>query len=358
VTFHVREKDGKPRRNRDGSLSILTLVRVPKFKRVSQTFKTQQEAEAWAVPLVKELTDQGRRGVRPDLPSLTIGALTKEYFDDPGIEALKSSNGYAARAKFWIENYGPTKVLDFGVSSLRDARDKLKTGERRKQRSAASINRHLSVMRGIWNWGRSAGWIPLERHWPTRLLLPEPAGRNRFLNSTELDGLLKAAEADPLMKAAILVSVATGLRQGELLRLKWTDVDFENGWVTIHVSKNKTPRRVHLTSQAAAALKALQPAKDGGPIWVFVLDSGQPLKQSYLEVRWRRIRAAAGLVDFRWHDLRHSCASYLAQNGATLLEIGSVLGHKSPNMTMRYAHLIQGAAVTGHSALDDMLKGK
>jgi integrase len=90
----------------------------------------------------------------------------------------------------------------------------------------------------------------------------------------------------------------------------------------------------------------------------FVNAAGKPLKKSWLEVRWRKVRDAAGLEDFHWHDLRHSCASFLAQKGASLLEIGSVLGHKSPSMTMRYAHLVQGAPVRGHAELDALLRGK
>ena len=72
---------------------------------------------------------------------------------------------------------------------------------------------------------------------------------------------------------------------------------------------------------------------------------------------WFTVREA-GIVDFHWHDLRHTCASYLAQNGATLLEIADVLGHKTMQMVKRYAHLVQGAPVKGHAALDEMLKGK
>jgi site-specific recombinase XerD len=85
-------------------------------------------------------------------------------------------------------------------------------------------------------------------------------------------------------------------------------------------------------------------------------DMGQPVTKEWLEYRWRLIRAAAGLHDFRWHDMRHSCASFLAQQGATLLEIGSVLGHRSPSVTQRYAHLVQGAPVTGHAQLDKKLQ--
>jgi integrase len=353
VTFYK-----KPRKNRDGSPSILTLVRVPRFKRFSKTFKTQQEAEAWALPLAKELAEQGTRGARPSLPTLTITQLINQYLDDPKTEELKSYEDYADRANWWKVNYGWVKVLDFDVPLLYEARDSLRSSGRHKVRSAATVNRHLAVMRLIWNWGRSAGWLPQDRHWPTKLHMKEPAGRTRFLSSDELSGLLKAAEVDPTIRAAILVSIATGVRQGELLRFKWADIDFTSARVTILETKNATPRRVHLTSQAVAALEKLKAAKVVSPTSVFLLDDGKPMQQAQLEMRWRRIRTAAALEDFRWHDLRHTCASILAQNGATLLEIGSVLGHKSPSMTMRYAHLVQGAPVKGHAALDDMLKGK
>jgi integrase len=359
ITYHTRlGANGKPRKNRDGSISILTLVRVPKFKRISRTFKTQEDAEAWAVPLVKELTEQGKRGARPQLSALTIGDLLTYYVDDPTVKALRGYGYYCDLANWWKLHYAPTKVLDFGVSLLHEARDKLKAGRNGRVWAPATVNRHLSLMRGAWNWGKSAGWIPLERAWPSKLLLPEPAGRTRFLNPHELQALLAAADRDRVMKTAILVSIATGLRQGELLRLKWSDIDLARGRVTIMQTKNGTPRQVHLTTAAVAALQGLRLATVVGPSNVFLAKDGGPLTKSGLEGRWKLIRAKAELQNFHWHDLRHSCASILAQNGATLLEIGSVLGHKSPSMTMRYVHLIQGAPVTGHAALDAMLRGK
>ena len=333
ATFHTRlAPNGKPRRNRDGSLSILALVRVPKFKPVSRTFKTQEEAEAWAIPRAQELIAQRKQGsVRPSLSTLTVAQLINQYLDDPRTEALGSYEDYADRAHWWRTHYGEVKVLDFGVAVLYEARDKLRSSGRRKARTAGTVNRHLSVMRLIWNWGRSAGWLPQERVWPTKLHLQEPAGRTRFLSLTELNALLKTAETDAVMRAAILASVATGVRQGELLRLKWADVDFAHGWITILETKTATPRRVHLTAQAVSALEGLKAAKVSSLVHVFLDRDGTALTQSKLEMYWRRIRAAAGLKDFRWHDLRHTCASILAQNGATLLEIGSVLGHKSPS---------------------------
>ena len=76
-----------------------------------------------------------------------------------------------------------------------------------------------------------------------------------------------------------------------------------------------------------------------------------------LDYQWRSVRTAAGLEDFLWHDFRHSCASFLAHKGAKPLKIGSVLGHRSAQVTLKYAHLVDGEAVTGHAALDSKLRG-
>jgi integrase len=216
-------------------------------------------------------------------------------------------------------------------------------------------------MRAVWGWGRRRRLLPqkVTDEWPAEdLMLDEPRGRVRFLSDSEIAALLKAAESDQVMRAAIKVSILTGLRQGELLRLTWGDVALEKRTVTVHESKNNERRAVYLSEEAVDALKAL-PVRGIGAKPVFVLDdSTTPLKKSLLEMRWNKIRTAAKLKDFRWHDLRHSCASLLAQGGASLLQIGSVLGHKSPSVTLRYAHLVAGAPVTGHDKLDAKLRGK
>jgi len=189
-------------------------------------------------------------------------------------------------------------------------------------------------------------------------MMKEPRGRVRFLSDDEINNVRNAAEPDPVMYAAILVSLSTGLRQGELLRLTWADVDLTGAKVTVRESKNDEQRAAHLTATAVTAVKALRALPVVSPVHVFVLSDGTPLKKSLLEMRWNKIRTAAKLKDFRWHDLRHSCASILLQSGATLAQVGSVLGHKSPAMSLRYAHLVQGAPVTGHDKLDEKLKGK
>jgi integrase len=124
------------------------------------------------------------------------------------------------------------------------------------------------------------------------------------------------------------------------------------------ISKNKKRRLVHLPVPAIEALKKLRRAAVVGQKIVFTRPNGEPADKSFLTFHWKVVRTAAGLVDFRWHDLRHSCASFLAQNGASLVEIGSVLGHSSPSITAKYSHLVAGRPVTGADKLAEKLGSK
>ena len=354
------------RKNGDGSTSVIAWVRIKPFKPASKAFANQAEARVWATGLEGELRKQRDHGeARKDLTSLTIKGLVDEFLADPETKQLKYFPDLETLLAWWVNHSGGEKALGFGTLKLREARDLLRNG-----RAAGTVNRYLSAMRSAWNWGRAAGLVPQEKVWPTRLLLTEPCERVRFLNDAELAAVLKAAEGhSPWMHAAVVLSLATGLRQGELLRLEWKDVDFEKKTVTVLISKNTKRRSVHLPDPAIDALKRLR--RDGvvNLKRIFFVDVRAKRRQEgtdskkktqekdHLSARWKKIRTTAGLNDFRWHDLRHSCASFLAQNGATLVEIGAVLGHSSPSITAKYSHLVAGKAVTGSAALAEKLRG-
>jgi integrase len=335
------------RRNSDGSRSIVAQVRITPFKPTSKAFSTRAEAKAWAESTERELRrnrDQGATEER--LTAMTVANLIAHYLADQETQAQRAYRDREALLTWWVNQYGAKKVLRFGVLDLRAAREKLRPG-----RAAATTNHYLRAMRACWNWGIASGYVPRDLHWPTRLLLREPAGRTRYLSDSELAKVLEIAKAhSPDMTAAILVSLATGVRQGELLRLTWGNVDFEHHQITVLLTKNGDARSVHLPSVAEAALQSLRPTGWKPADKVFHYGQGA------LIYRWKEIRAAAELEDFRWHDLRHSCASFLAQQGATLLQIGAILGHRSPSVTARYAHMVQGAAIPAHAGLDGKLR--
>jgi len=347
------------RDNANGSKSFVGQVRVAPFKPISKSFPTRAAAKDWADETRKSLESQRERGAdRTDLPSLTVKTLVDEFLADGETKALRYFSELERHCEWWVNEYGSTRVSDMGVLKLRAARDKLK-GSGDDVRAAGTVNRCLSGFRSCWNWGRAAGLIPQERVWPSRLLLTEPRGRTRYLTDDELSKVLEAAtQHSATMYAAIVVSLGTGMRQGELLRLEWKDIDFKANAARILETKNDQPRAVHLPAVATAAIKELRRGDVVNSRAIFLTVSGKPHNKDTLSGQWIAIRKTAGLENFRWHDLRHSCASFLAQKGATLLEIGSVLGHKSPSVTMRYSHLVAGAPVTGAAALDDKLRGK
>jgi integrase len=345
------------RTNADGSHAFVAQVRVQPFKPVAKSFEARGEARAWAEATARSLRSQRERGAdRSDLSALAVKTLIDEFRADDKVKQRRYFDDLELLLAWWSNEYGTERVADLGVLKLRAAREKLKRNGG-KPRANATVNRHLSAMRACWNWGRNAGLVPQERAWPSQLLLTEPRGRLRYLSDEELSAVLKAVEKDAPLRAAVVVSLATGVRKGELLRLRWQDVDFDRQRVRVLETKNDEPRAVHLPSVAVQALKALKRGHVIGQRHVFIGARGKPLTANSLSGKWKELRKAAGLRDFRWHDLRHSCASFLAQKGATLLEIGSVLGHRSPSVTLRYSHLVQGAPVTGHAALDEKLRG-
>ncbi len=342
------------RKNKDGTTSYLGVVRVTGFDPASKSFPTRPEAKRWADDLVKELGCQRERSEgRKNLTSLTIKGLIEEFLADTETKRLRYYPNLEALLAWWVNHCGGEKVLGFGTLKLREARTVLNNG-----RAAGTVNRYLSALRSCWNWGRAAQFVPADKVWPTRLLLTEPRERVRFLSDTELTTVIEKAKAyAPWMHAAVLVSLGTGIRRGELLRLEWKDIDFDRKTLTVLISKNTKRRAIHLPEPAIAALKALRKGGVVGQRHVFLDRSGAPADKNYLTAHWRNVRQAAGLVDFRWHDLRHSCASFLAAGGASLLEIGSVLGHSSPSITAKYSHLVAGKPVTGSEALAAKLSG-
>lgn len=341
-----------PRPNADGSMSYDAQLLVKPYPRIQQTFATIAEAVAWRSKTKAELKKQRQGGgARPELATLTLAGLNSEYLSDPEAKLLADYDDRERHLNWWSAQCGTTRVLDFGVFQARTARGALIPG-----RKNATVDRYIASERAAWNWGREAGLVPIDRAWPPGLMLREADARVRHLSDQELSAVLKAAKAhSPTMHAAIMVAIATGMRQGEMLRLVWPDVDFTHSTVRLLITKTGQARSVHLPSIAAQALKAVKAGTVVGAR-VFLYTDGTPLDQDRLNREWRKVRKAAGLDNFRWHDFRHSCASFLAQHGASLLQIGSVLGHQRAQTTLKYSHLVAGQAVTGHQQLDEKLR--
>ena len=161
-------------------------------------------------------------------------------------------------------------------------------------------------------------------------------GRERFLYDEEIRRLSARLTAHqerfPRQTAAIRLLLLTGCRKGEVLSLRWTD--YREGHLFLRDSKSG-PRTVWLSQPARDILDDLDRA---GP-WVFAAPRRtRPPEPDAFDGFWCRLRAEAGLTDVRLHDLRHTHASIALRQGVTVLAIGRLLGHASPETTLKYTH--------------------
>ena len=212
--------------------------------------------------------------------------------------------------------------------------------EPREPLTAKTINNALTIVRRMLVIARKRGLIQTvpEIDW-----LKVPPQEFDFLDFEEADRLLAAVDAE--WRTMVLVALRTGMRMGELIALRWQDVDLVAGKITVRQNAVKgkigTPksgkaREIALSNEAVAALKGHRHLR--GPLVFCTMDSHM-LK--YTELRhplWRACRKA-GLRMVQWHSLRHGFASHLVMRGVPLKAVQELLGHATIQMTMRYAHL-------------------
>jgi integrase len=204
-----------------------------------------------------------------------------------------------------------------------------------RARTPATVNRQKAALSSFFKHAIGAGHIkrnPVSGV-PAR---PEHNKRTRWLSDDERARLLDAAKSSawPMLYLLILAALMTGARKGELLSLRWEAIDFARRTVLLPCTKNGSPRTLTLPRPVIEEL--LRHRRAGG--LVFASDTN-PFRAASVDRSWTNALTAAGIEAFRFHDLRHSAASYLAMAGASLLEIGAVLGHRSTQTTLRYAHL-------------------
>lgn len=203
-----------------------------------------------------------------------------------------------------------------------------------------TVNRHHQALASVLSWAikkriAPKGWVSPCRSVEKRS--EAGSARTRFLSDAERTALLEAAKASswPKLYLLVLLALTTGARKGELTGLRWGSIDFASGIAHVARSKNGDAKALPLVP---AVVEELRKFKDRDDALVFgsTKTPGQPFN---FVGHWAEALKAAHIRGFRFHDLRHSCASHLAKHGATLLEIADVLGHRQLQMTRRYSHL-------------------
>ena len=321
-------------------------VRLRGLRPLTRTFPSLTLARRWGISTEHAaLTAQaGPEAVRHSLGDV-ITRYRREILPrkSPGTQ-----RNHAIHLTWWQTELGYLRLADMTPGRLVECREKLS-----QRRSAGTVNQYLLTL------GHALAVAVREWQWieasPMRAVskLRLPPGRTRYLSDDERQRLLVACQAssNPLLHIVVVLSLTTGCRKMELLTLTWGDVDLRRRWLTLRHTKNRMLRVVPLADPALTLLQ--DHAKVRRLDTQFIFPRGDGLKPVDLRYAFSKALQQAGITDFRWHDLRHSAASYLAMSGATLVDIATLLGHKSFSQTRRYTHLSQAhleAVVTKMSA--------
>ena len=271
---------------------------------------------------------------------LSLADLIDRYVTDV-LPQKRDTRNPARYLHWWREQLGAYPLADLTPPLLAEYRDKLAAGfPGDTPRAPATVVRYLAALSHCLTIAvKEYQWLedsPLRK-----VSKPsEPRGRVRFLSDDERAALLSACEqsTNPYLLPVVVIALSTGMRAGEIMNLEWRDVDLARGWLILRETKNSDMRGVPLTGRALELMKeyARTRRRLDTPL---LFSSANPSKPVNLRQPWEKALKQAGIEDFRFHDLRHSAASYLAMNGASLNEIAAVLGHRTLAMVQRYAHL-------------------
>jgi len=259
---------------------------------------------------------------------IRFGDFADEYleiYSKPNITSWKSD----------LHNFNCIKAFFGGrylheITSLLVEKFKI---ERAKEVKPATVNRALARLKSMFNkaidWGKFSGVNPVKS---VKFFLEENQ-RTRYLEKEEIVKFLKYCEGN--IKPIAIVALNTGMRKSEILNLKWHDVDFKRGIIYLLRTKNNEKREIPMNDAVMTAF--IQVKKHPESPYIFCGKDGKPFQN--IRKSFFTALKKAGIINFHFHDLRHTFASQLVMSGVDLNTVRELLGHKSLEMTLRYSHL-------------------
>ena len=297
----------------------------------SKTFRRRTDAKAWSIRFILEREELEATGQKTC--NVTFSELCHEY-----INAWTGRDHDRVRMVLvWETTFRDRLLSDITQEIIR------KHLKPKKQQAPSTYNKHRNLLIALFKFaieqhnddenprnyvGRNpASDIPA---------LPADNKRVRYLSDQEKPKLLKACKAiGGKFYLCVLMALTTGMRKGELMSLRWSDIDFDRGLAMLELTKNGSRRHTPIPD---IILDKLREVRGIGKGLVFPAPHDSTVPITYTR-QWHAVLKASGIQDFRWHDMRHDVASTLARDGKTLKEIAEILGHKSLASTDRYTHL-------------------
>jgi integrase len=346
------------RRSEDGTVSHRVKVRLKGHGTETATFARLTDAKRWA-QATEVAIREGRYFKTAEAKRHTLADLVDRYVREVLPHKPKNSANTDRQLVWWKSKLGQYTLDEITAARIVQCRnDLLATNTHRKRPIApATVVRYLAALSHALNTAVK-DWEWLDDSPMRKVSKPrEPRGRERFLSDDERAALLTACKesTSTFLYTVVVLAVSTGMRSGEMMTLRWAQVDLKRGLITLHDTKNGSSRAVPLAGHAMSLIQGLAKVRRIDTDLLF--PGKDPTKPIDLKKPWTTAVHKAKLVDFRFHDLRHSAASYLAMNGASTIEIASVLGHKTLQMVKRYSHLGNGHTSRVVSAMNEQIFG-
>ena len=268
-----------------------------------------------------------------------------ERFEREHASRRKATRFYGPIIARFIDEFGDRTLAEITPAILNQWK-----ARRSNEVSSSSVNRALAVLRCAfnlaireWEWCRDNPVVRIKRE-------KEPPGRDRWLSAEEEGRVLQAAP--PWLQEIIAFAVNTGMRQGEILSLRWPSVDLFRRVLVVEKSKNGEKRTVPINETVMELLKEKSRLRSISGDFVFHSEAGTARDQANIRHRFNVALKISGISDFRFHDLRHTFATRLVQAGVDVYKVQRLLGHKTPAMTQRYAHHSTESLRDGVEVLD------
>lgn len=345
----------KKRKKKNGKYSYTVTIRIKGYPSLSATFEKLTDAQIW----ISENETPRKKGkhIKESVSQKhTVAELIDRYIEFELPNRKSDKDKYKMHLKWWRKQIGAYYLSALDNIMLTEYRDKLSKEKcliprkgmspkvSDKTRSNATVNRYMASLSTVLSIAvKEYGWIE-ENPMLKVIKKKEPRGRVRFLEDKEVAKLLAECQKESYeLYLCVLIALSTGARYSEITNLTWKNVDMKHKQFHFLNTKNGEDRGVAITSNVYDELKAFKKVQKIGSDLVFSNNENNVL---YLRGQFERALKCAKIKDFHFHDLRHTAASYLAKGGASLLEIATILGHKTLVMVQRYSHLTKGHTAT------------
>jgi len=330
------------RKDTKGGKRYRVQIKLKGFPAQNATFERKTDARKWAQQTEAAMRE-GRHFKTIEAKRHTAGVMIDRYKKSVLPTKGSQQSNQKIQLEWWRNRIGNYTLADCTPALIAECRDELlqETTILKKKRSPATVNRYLAALSHCFTIAmKEWGWIddnPLRKVTKPK----ESRGRVRFLSDEERKRLLKACKEspNPLLYPVAVIALSTGARRGEILSIRLNQIDLERGTITFFETKNNEIRVVPLVEHALEVVKDLIKVRRIDTDLLF--PGSDPKKPIDIRHPWKEALKKAKIEDYRFHDNRHSAASYLAMSGATLAEIAEVLGHKTLQMVKRYSHMTE-----------------